>query len=102
MVTKVSSRSLRAVTPDDGPPAPPKPLSLIEAVESGDYRAILVAQRREIALSLPEERGPAKAALHRQLSLIAKELEQLDAKRAQEAGEDAELVGDVAWEEEAI
>lgn len=91
--------SLRVAGPDD---TPPKPLTLAEAVEAGDYRQILVAQRREIAQSIPDERGPAKAALHRQLSLISKELSQLDATAKQEAGEDAELTGDQAWDEEAI
>lgn len=93
-------RPLRAVDPDEKKPA--APLSLAEAVETGDYRTILVAQRREIASSLPEEKGPAKAALHRQLSLIAKELSAMDAKAKQEASEDGELGGDQAWDEEAI
>ncbi|MFJ6427522.1 hypothetical protein [Microbacterium maritypicum] len=38
---------------------------------------ILLAQRREIANDLPDEKGPAKAALHRQLSLLSKEIEAL-------------------------
>ena len=67
---------LRAVKPDE---KPAKPKSLLEAIEAGDYREILLAQRREIAASLPEEKGPAKAALHRQLALISKEIETLDA-----------------------
>lgn len=92
---------LRAVKADEKPESP-QVLSLAEAVETGDYRTILVAQRREIALSLPEEKGPAKAALHRQLSQIAKELSAMDAKAKQEASEDGELVGDQAWDEEAI
>lgn len=93
--------SLRAVRADEKP-APSKPLTLMEAVETGDYRTILVAQRREIAAALPDEKGPAKAALHRQLSLIAKELEALDAKAKQEAHEDVELGGDQPWDEAAI
>lgn len=67
---------LRAVTPDEVP-EPPKIPTLEEAIEGGDYLQILLAQRREIATSLPEEKGPAKAALHRQLSLISKEIEGL-------------------------
>ena len=97
----MSKPTLRVAQPGEQP-ARKKPLTLVEAVESGEYRAILVAQRREIALSLPEEKGPAKAALHRQLSLIAKEIEALDEKAKQEAGEDGELVGDQPWDEEAI
>lgn len=70
--------SLRAVGPDD--PVSPVPLTLSEAVESGDYLAILRAQRRDIVRSLPDEKGPAKAALHRQLSVISKEIEMLESR----------------------
>jgi len=91
---------LRAVAPEEV--APPKvPLTLVEAVAGGNYLEILLAQRREIAESIPDERGPAKAALHRQLSIIAKEIELLEA-RAQGEAEDVEAVGDEAWDEEAI
>ena len=76
---------LRAVDPDEVPEKP-KIMSLTEAIESGDYLQILLAQRREIATSLPDEKGPAKAALHRQLSIISKEIEGL--QRGEE--EDAE------------
>lgn len=91
---------LRVVKPDETP-APPKVLSLAEAVEAGDYLEILRAQRREIAASIPEEKGPAKAALHRQLTLIAKEIESLEA-RAEEEADDAEFDGDETWDAEAI
>ena len=67
---------LRAVAIDEVPESP-KIMSLAEAIESGDYLQILLAQRREIATSLPDEKGPAKAALHRQLSIISKEIEGL-------------------------
>lgn len=76
---------LRAVEPDEVPKLVPVE-SLADAVESGDYVRILVAQRREIAASIPDERGPAKAALHRQLSMIAKELEAIAARDRGEAG----------------
>ena len=68
----MAAKRLRVATEDDAKPA--APLSLVEAIESGDYLQILLAQRREIASSLPDEKGPAKAALHRQLSLISKEI----------------------------
>ena len=76
---------LRAVAVDEVPESP-KIMSLAEAIESGDYLQILLAQRRESANSLPDEKGPAKAALHRQLSIISKEIEGL--QRGEE--EDAE------------
>jgi hypothetical protein len=92
--------ALRAVQPGEKLDAP-KIKSLAEAVAGGDYYEILIAQRREIAESIPDEKGPAKAALHRQLSLIAKEIEALEARKQEEA-EEAELVGDEAWDSEAI
>lgn len=67
---------LRAVGPDEVP-VPPKILTLAEAIESGDYLQILLAQRREIVADLPDEKGPAKAALHRQLSILSKDIEAL-------------------------
>ena len=70
-------------------------MSLVEAVESGVYLEILRAQRREIAESLPNERGPAKAALHRQLSVIAKEIELIESRPDDERGSDAEVVDGV-------
>ncbi|MCK0517880.1 hypothetical protein [Williamsia sp. DF01-3] len=96
---------LRGVAPDEAPPAPPAaPLTLSEAVEQGNYLEILRAQRREIVTSLPDERGPAKAALHRQLAMISKEIQALEAKQAQAAKEDAEgvVVEDEAWDAEAL
>jgi hypothetical protein len=91
---------LRAVGNDETPQKP-KILTLAEAIESGVYVEILRAQRRDIAECLPDERGPAKAALHRQLSVISKEIEGLEAQ-AQEEADDAEIGGDEAWDAEAI
>jgi hypothetical protein len=94
---------LRTVKPGETAPVPPKkPKTLAEAVEGGVYLEILVAQRREIAADLPNEKGPAKAALHRQLSLLAKEIEQLEAKANEEAAEDADTDADEEWTDEAL
>lgn len=71
-----SKPQLRAVGPDETP-EPVKILTLAEAVETGDYLQILLAQRREIVADLPDEKGPAKAALHRQLSILSKDIEAL-------------------------
>ena len=91
-------RPLRVV---DASTIAPAALSLAEAVETGDYRTILVAQRREIAQSLPDEKGPAKAALHRQLSMIAKELQAIDAAAKQEYDESVD-VDDEEFSAEAL
>lgn len=91
-------KPLRVVQEDE---VKPRPKTLAEAVESGTYREILVAQRTEIARSIPDEKGPAKAALHRQLFLIAKEIKELDA-RVEEGAVDGDLPEDEAWDGEAI
>lgn len=102
----VTSRAhIRAVAPDEAPvPEASKVLTLNEAIDSGDYLEILRAQRRDIVKSLPDERGPAKAALHRQLALLSKDIQALEVKKAQEAAEDAEgvTVDDEAWDAEAL
>lgn len=102
MAERPKRPDLRAVSPADPPPAKPKPLTLEQAVETGDYMKILVAQRREIAQAIPEEKGPAKAALHRQLSIIAKEIEAMEDKAHQEAVENGGSVEDETWDAEAI
>lgn len=89
-----SKRALRVATVEDKP----KILTLVEAIESGDYRQILLAQRREIAKDLPDERGPAKAALHRQLSVISKELEALEAAAESGPGAVVAETNDEAWD----
>lgn len=86
--------ALRAVAPDEKPAAKKPPLTLAQAVELGDYREILLAQQREIASTVGEEKGPAKAALHRQLSAISKELQALNAAAKEEATENGESTPD--------
>ena len=93
----MSRTKLRAVSPDEKPESA-EPKSLAEAVEGGNYMEILVAQRREIAHAIPDEKGPAKAALHRQLSLVAKEIRALESKAREESAEDGGPVADEAWE----
>lgn len=102
MASRSDRPNLRAVKPSETPPPKPKPLTLEQAVETGDYLKILIAQRREIAQAIPEEKGPAKAALHRQLSLVAKEIEAMEDKVKQEAIENGSPAEDEAWDSEAI
>ena len=89
---------MRVVSDDEVAPPPAKAKTLAEAIESGDYLEILLAQRREIASSLPEEKGPAKAALHRQLSLISKEIEALEAASTDSDGSVVVSTDDEAWD----
>ena len=79
-----------------------KPKTLVDAAQGGDYRELLEAQRLDIARSLqsPETQGPARAALHRQLGLIARELRDLD-ESEMESREDA-ATPDAAFDASAI
>lgn len=94
-------KKLRAVMEDEKPPAPEKPKTLAEAVEGDDYLSILIAQRREMVRDVRDERGPAKAALHRQIALHSKEIAALQAAVAEEAAEGGE-VADEAFDASAI
>jgi hypothetical protein len=53
--------------------------TLLSAIRGGTYLDILLAQREEIVETSPDQKGPAKAALHRQLTLISKEIEAIRA-----------------------
>lgn len=77
MARKRETAPLRVVSPDE-PVRQKKVLTLAEAIDSGDYRQILHAQRRDIVAALPDEKGQAKATLHRQLRDISKEIETLE------------------------
>lgn len=98
------SQNMRVVAPNERAkrPAKPKPKTLAAAVEGGVYLEILQAQRREIVATLPNEKGPAKAALHRQLSLISKEIEALEMASTDSEGSVVASTDDDAWDESAI
>lgn len=93
--------ALRAVTKDEKPPAPEKPKTLSEAVESGTYLEILEAQRRQMVDDLKTTTGPALAALHRQIALHSKEIAALQAAAKVEANEDAQTE-DAAFDASAV
>ena len=91
----MARKPLRAVGPDEKPPA--KRRTVAEAAESGDHRALLVAMRERIALTVSNPDCPPRdlAALTRRLQDIAKEIEQIDLRELEEGGE-----GGVAADEE--
>ena len=73
---------LRVVTADEKPPdEKAKPLTLLQAVEKGDYLAELVAMHRRIAASVNDPKTPARdlAALTRRQLEISKEIKALRA-----------------------
>lgn len=95
-------KPLRAVAPDEKPePKPARPKTLAEAVDGENYLDILIAQRREMVRDVRDERGPAKAALHRQIALHSKEIAALQAAAKEEVDESAE-VADAPFDSEAI
>ena len=87
----MTAKRMRVVGPDEVSAPKPRPtMTLAEAVDRGDYLEILKAQRRAIVRSLPGEKGPAQAALHRQLAMISKDIEGLELLRATETSVVAE------------
>lgn len=77
---------LRAVGPDETPRrVMPEVLTLEDALERGSYVQILIAQRKQMVADLPDTKGPALAALHRQISITSKEIEALLSRDSDEA-----------------
>ena len=81
---KKTDAAVELTVVDGGKKPTPKTKTLQQAIEGGDYLEILIAQRAHIAESLPSVTGPALAALHRQLGLVAKEIAQIEQKRKEE------------------
>jgi hypothetical protein len=79
-----------------------KPKTLIEAIESGTYLEVLVAQRRQMADDVKSTTGPALAALHRQIATHSKEIAALQVAEAEEAAENAEAADDEPFGADAI
>jgi len=77
--------------------------SVVEAAESGSHRDLLVAMRERIAKTVQNPNCPPRdlAALTRRLQDIAKEIESLDLRAAEEAKEGA-VSPDEAWDAEAL
>lgn len=96
-------KPLRAVAPGEKPPAKAKVLSVSEAAEKGTHRDLLVAMRERIAKAVQDVNCPARdlAALTRRLQEIAREIEAIDARTAEEAAESG-YVADEAWDSQAL
>lgn len=71
----------------DAKPRPRRKLTVAQAAESGDRRALLVAMRDRIARTVADPECPPRdlAALTRRLTEISKDLEAIDLAEAQEA-----------------
>lgn len=93
----MARKPLRVVT--EGEPTPAKkPQTVLEAAESGDYLAELVALRRRIATAVSDPNTPARdlAALTRRQLEISKEIRALADDEGDEVGAAAE-VPDEEW-----
>lgn len=95
-------QSLRAVAPGEKP-ARRRRLSVTDAAESGSQRDLLVAMRERIAKTVQDVNCPPRdlASLTRRLQEVAREIEAIDARAAEEAAESAH-VADEAWNAEAL
>lgn len=80
---KLAEQKAAEVVAEDPEPAAPVRLTLAEAIEQDDYEQILIAQRREAVADLPRVNGPAKAALHRQIASLSKEIAGLVAAKTE-------------------
>lgn len=94
-------KTLRAVGPDEKPV--PVPRTIEEASQRGDELSELRLTRVAIARKLDDPNCQARdmASLSKRLMELAREIAAVEARMAEEA-EDAEVVGDEAWDEEAI
>jgi hypothetical protein len=83
-------RALRAVAPGEKPTVPKKPLSVAEAAKAGSHRDLLVAMRDRIAVAVADPDCPPRdlAALTRRLQDIAKTIEAIDSRAAEDGGVD--------------
>jgi hypothetical protein len=90
--------SLRAVEAGESAPQR-KTHTVSSAASEGDRRDLLVAMRSRIATAVEDPNTPARdlAALTRRLMEIAKDIEAIDARAAEEA-EDAGTTADEHWE----
>jgi hypothetical protein len=93
----VARKPLRVVA--EGEARPGKPMSVLEAAESGDYLAELRALRRRIAHAVSDPNCPARdlAALSRRQIEIAKEINAIESTvKGDEVG-DAAATPDEEW-----
>jgi len=96
-------KPLRAVSPDEKPPAPAKPKTVTEAAADGSTRELLVAMRARIAKAVEDPNTPARdlAALTKRLVEVVRDIEAIDARDEQEATKRGD-VGDGAFDAAAI
>ena len=95
---------LRVVRPGEKPPVQPeRQLTITEAAEANDERALLVGLRKKLAQTIQDSSTPARdqASLSIRLLQINKDIQALDA-RSKEEDSDAESVEDETFDPEAL
>jgi hypothetical protein len=98
----MAAPKLRAVGKDEKAQKPVAPKTVTDAAADGTRRDLLVAMRARVATAVQDPNTPARdlAALTRRLMEIAKDIEVLDMKDAEEA--DRGAADDEAFDAEAI
>ncbi len=83
-------QTLRAVAPNEVAPEY-KPKTVTQAASAGTTRELLVSMRDRVATNVENANTPARdlAALTKRLMEIVRDIEAIDARNEQEAGEDA-------------
>lgn len=96
--------SFRVVSSDEKPPAPPKPPTLLEAVESGDVLEIMLAQRRIIAESMMSAADNTRPQYSNELNKLNALIAAEQARRTIAAEDDGVIAhtDDEDWDESAI
>jgi hypothetical protein len=94
---------LRAVAPGEKPAPPAAPKTVTQAARDGSPRELMVAMRDRIAVAVENPNTPARdlAALTKRLAETVREIEAIDARRAEEARESV-ASPDEAWDAEAL
>lgn len=87
----MASKHLRVAKPDE---APQEPISLTEAVESGDILAIMTAQRRIIAKSLVEAADNTRPQYSNELNKLNALIREEEERRSVER-EDGSVVAEL-------
>lgn len=90
---------LSSVAPGDVPAPPPEPLSLLDAVEAGDFLAIMKAQRRIIAESLVNAADNTRPQYSNELNKLNALIREEESRQLVETG-DTSVVAPVeveAW-----
>jgi len=97
-------RKLRAVNPGEKPAKSARRLSIVEAAELGDRRALLVAMQQRLALALSDAALHPRdlAALTKRLEDNAKELAVIDAASSGEADEVEAAIPDEPMNPDAV